>query len=274
MPIIINSKPSSAVPAAVGSSSTGFSCRKPTLQQLRVVLEAALWEHQGQRLGGMWSGLLLLVVLLSAADPTVRLAFLAGVPGGVLLRLLGEVAAGEEGTAREGSTPPSTPCTFQQWQAKDTGPGGACVLAAALARGEGVLRPIPTRQAVLQVLLWCFFEVVPQQEQQQEDDSKNSSSGRDGGADGVQQAQQLLLAAQLGLLWAPGAGEGRVACCNSARSCNGLSHAGCEWCASQYRGKSGCLHCVHFTMTLWLFDHCVRGHLISTLQTCPLRAEH
>jgi hypothetical protein len=192
---------------------------KPSLEQLQVVLEGLLRD---EHVTGGWrlsSGLLLLAVLLSVADPPVRLAFLAGVPGEVLLRLLGEVAAGGRVVEKAGTLTTTLSTVFQQWQAQGVGLQGALGLADALAQGQGVLRPIPTRQAVLQMLLWCFFEVAPPQQQQQQkqqqqldtpkqetaDDSNSSSSRR---VHNAQQEPQLLQAAQQGAVWMPGRLDG------------------------------------------------------------------
>jgi hypothetical protein len=187
---------------------------QPTLQQLRVVLEGCVWEHQAGRLGGMWSGLLLLVILLSSAPRTVRLTFLAGVPGEVLLRLLTDVAAGgtalDASRAQAGMAGPKG-ClddavgAFMEWHTQAAG-CGALVFSDVLAGLSRAGDVIPTRQAVLQVLLWCFFEVVPpQQQQQQATDGSGTSSSH--GASSGEHAAALQLAAQQGALWASSQGE-------------------------------------------------------------------
>jgi hypothetical protein len=176
---------------------------------------AALWAGAGPGAATPHDSLLLLSILLSSAPRPVRLAFLAGVPGEVLLRLLGEVAAGEEGVAQEGSAathPLGHACSFHQWQAPGAASPGALGLADALAQTEGVVSQTTTRQAVLQVLLWCFCVVVPPL---QLGCSSRSSSG---GVHAVGHAQQLLLAAQRGALWAPCTGEGRDRACWQAPS--------------------------------------------------------
>jgi hypothetical protein len=192
-----------------------------------VVLEGLVRLHSAQQ--DTSSGLLLLAILLSAADPPVRLAFLAGVPGEVLLRLLAEVAAADEGDKTGSSahpTPQNRACSFKQWQAHQPGASGALDLTGALAQVAGRVSDVPSRQAVLQVLLWCFFEVVPprqhqQQEEEEEEQQQQHEEGLQQGAacssgscsgGGVQcgmQAQQLLAAAQRGMLWAPSTGEGQ-----------------------------------------------------------------
>jgi hypothetical protein len=183
-----------------------------------VVLEGLMREQHTQGLQRLGSGLLLLSILLSAADPPVRLAFQAGVPGEVLLRLLGRIAG--VGATQEGGTPTTPPCSpriFQQWQVQGVGPPGATGLSAALAQGEGALSVIPSRQSALQVLLWCFFEVAPPQQQQQQEEKEEeqvsdqeaaeSSSSSESVVPGVQQVQRLLQAAQGGAVWVPGSGE-------------------------------------------------------------------
>jgi hypothetical protein len=204
---------------------------KPTLQQLQVALEGGVLEQQRPvsdpcpDMHGLSPGLLLLVVLLSAADPPVRLAFLAGVPGEVLLRLLGEVAAGEEGAAQEGdSAGKRSAVQFNLWLV-DEGGEGALGLQDKLQRAAGSWKQINTRQAVLQVLLWCFFEVAPPKQQQQDDEeeeavagpeatasdrdssSSSSSSGSGGGArsshHSAEHVQQLVTAARNGVLLEP-----------------------------------------------------------------------
>jgi hypothetical protein len=95
------SSPGMAAVSAAASTShkraQGLLPLKPSLQQLQVALEGCMLEHQGQRMGCTLQGLLLLAIMLSVADPLARMTFLAGVSGEVLLRLLAEVAAGEEG---------------------------------------------------------------------------------------------------------------------------------------------------------------------------------
>jgi hypothetical protein len=185
---------------------------KPTQHQLRVVLEACLWEHQGQRTGGMWSGLLLLSVMLSMADPTVRMTFLAGIPGEVLLRLLGEVAAGEEGAAPAqadiagpGASRPAAKAGFMQWPSGC----GALGLTAVLDQLGVAGVAIPTRQSVLQVLLWCFFEVASPQQQKQQDDSTTTTSSSSSSPPELspEHTQELQVAAQQGALWSSSQGE-------------------------------------------------------------------
>jgi hypothetical protein len=196
----------------------------PTLHQLQLVLEACLWEQQ-QRGDGLFSGLLLLSILLSAADPPVRLAFLAGVPGEVLLRLLAEVAAAGEGpderradvAGQEGSTQDRAPDKaaaavggFMAWRTSV----GALELGYHLLERRTAADAVPTRQAVLQVLLWCFFEVVPpqqQQQQQQEVDSTPTTDSSSSDALPAEHMQVLRVAAERGALWSSSQGEAPAA---------------------------------------------------------------
>jgi hypothetical protein len=176
---------------------------------------------------GLSPGLLLLAIMLSVADPTVRLAFLAGVPGEVLLRLLRDLEAGEEGAAKPapklaGQTDGCTAatCTFRLWQSGQ----GALGLQDKLQGAAGSWSRMGTRQALLQVLLWCFFEVVPLQQQQQQQQeqheegkeaeaqqaaaaSSSSSSSASSGRHSARHVQQMAAAARTGVVMEPLGGE-------------------------------------------------------------------
>jgi hypothetical protein len=165
----------------------------------------------------MFSGLLLLTILLSSADATVRLAFLADLQGEVLLRLLGEVASGKQQTDSAGHTEDGlddASGSFVQWQAA-AGASGLAYQMAGSRRKEGL---VPRQQAVLQVLLWCFFEVAPPQQQQQQQQvaeeeevasSSSSSASSCSKSDylSAEHMQVLQQAAERGVLWSSTRGE-------------------------------------------------------------------
>jgi hypothetical protein len=202
---------------------------KPSLQQLQVALEGCVLEQQRPvsdpcpDMHGLSPGLLLLVILLSAADPPVRLAFLAGLPGEVLLMLLA-AAAGEEGAAQEGGSAARGPGnsavsegTFHLWQS-DQGGAGALGLQDRLQLAAGIWNRLGTRHTVLLVLLWCFFEVAPLQEQQEvagqeaarsSSASSSSCSGKCSSSSGrgVNHVHQLAVAARHGTVLAAHGGE-------------------------------------------------------------------
>jgi hypothetical protein len=108
---------------------------------------------------------------------------------------------------------------------------------SALLQGCQAVNLVPTRQAVLQVLLWCFFEVAPPQQQEEAanrsgtstntsdstsntigssngstttSSSSSSSSSGGGVAHGHEHMRQLLHAAHHGALWAPSEGETKL----------------------------------------------------------------